>query len=147
MFVANDDPADAVPLWLAPSEVQHSGFMEDWDGPSIAEPAQNLLESEGSDPALSGPGERVDLNLGDWVDLLVDMQWLRAQLTWVSPERTLFMFTSGGDRKHSMTSRVLRHLLNLKLVKVVSQQGVLQGALDSVARTAMQNSVQGKGGL
>jgi len=54
------------------------------------------------------------------------------------------MFTSQGGRKHSMTSRVLRNLLTLNLVKVVSQQGVVEGALDSVARTAMQNSVQDK---
>jgi len=54
------------------------------------------------------------------------------------------MFTSQGGRKHSMTSRVLRNLLTLNLVKVVSQQGVFEGALDSVARTAMQNSVQDK---
>jgi len=61
------------------------------------------------------------------------------------PHNTLYMFTSEGGRKHSMTIRVLRHLLGMDLVKVVSQQGVLDGALDGVARTAMQNSVQGKG--
>ena len=71
----------------------------------------------------------------------MDMQWLRAQLTWVSPHNTLFMFTSEGGRKHSMTSRVLAHLLELKMVKVVSQQGVLDGALDSVAQAAMRNSL------
>ncbi|CAN5223112.1 DUF1631 domain-containing protein [soil metagenome] len=149
MFVTDDDGPDGAPLWLAPSEVQHSGFMEDWDGPSVVDPNGNLLEPQDSaSSALSGPAgpdELIDLNLGDWVDLLVDMQWLRAQLTWVSPVSTLFMFTSQGGRKHSMTSRVLRHLLKLKLIKVVSQQGVLEGALDSVARTAMQNSVQDKG--
>ncbi|MBH2019804.1 MAG: DUF1631 family protein [Burkholderiales bacterium] len=151
MFVADDGP-DGAPLWLAPSEVQHSGFMEDWDGPSVADSRENLLAPQDSaSPATSGlagpDDDLIDLALGDWVDLLVDMQWLRAQLTWVSPVSTLFMFTSQGGRKHSMTSRVLRHLLKLKLVKVVSQQGVFEGALDSVARTAMQNSVQqGKGG-
>ena len=149
MFVEDDEP-DIVPLWLAPSEVQHSGFMEDWDGPSVAGLRENLLEPQDSVSAaisgLTGLGESIDLNLGDWVDLLVDMQWLRAQLTWVSPRSTLFMFTSEGARKHSMTSHVLRHLQKLNLVKVVSQQGVFEGALDSVARTAMQNSVQGKGG-
>ena len=88
---------------------------------------------------------KIALELGDWVDLLVDMQWLRAELTWVSPLGTLFMFTSQGGRKHSMTSHVLRNLLSLNLVKIVSQQGMVEGALDSVARTAMQNSVSNKG--
>ena len=71
------------------------------------------------------------------------MQWLRAQLTWISPHDTLFLFTSEGGRKHSMTARVLQHLLQLNLVKVVSQQGVVDGALDSVARTALRNSLDG----
>lgn len=143
MFVENSDP---MPLWLAPSEVQNSGFMDDPDDPTQAWPAASLLEPEGA--ALSVKAElngKIELGLGDWVDLLVDMQWLRAELTWVSPLGTLFMFTSQGGRKHSMTSRVLRNLLTLDLVKVVSQQGVVEGALDSVARTAMQNSVQDKG--
>ncbi|MBH2010232.1 MAG: DUF1631 domain-containing protein [Xanthomonadaceae bacterium] len=150
MFAEAEDQ-DVAPLWMAPSEAQHSGFMEDWDGPSVAgEPRNDMLEPQDSVSAaisgLAGLGESIGLNLGDWVDLLVDMQWLRAQLTWISPRSTLFMFTSEGGRKHSMTSHVLRHLLKLNLVKVISQQGVFEGALDSVARTAMQNSVQRKGG-
>ena len=146
MFVGPDE-SSAMPLWLAPSEVEHSGFMQ---GPD--EPVCDLLaQSRSGSPDLAArPSSQADgngsmaLNLGDWVDLLVEMQWARAQLTWVSPENSLFMFTSLGGRKHSMTSRVLHHLAKLDLVKVVSQQGVLEGALDSVARTALQNSVLGK---
>ena len=93
---------------------------------------------------MSGSGPSVNLHIGDWVELLVDMQWVRAQLTWISPRDTLFMFDSEGGRKHSMTLRVLNHLLGLQLVKVVSQKGVLEGALDSVTRTAMRNSVEGE---
>ncbi|WP_196863630.1 MULTISPECIES: DUF1631 family protein [unclassified Polaromonas] len=143
MFVEN---SGLMPLWLAPSEVQDSGFMDDQDDPIPSLPTVSLQESE-----VSGFGSPIDVNakialeLGDWVDLLVDMQWLRAELTWVSPLGTLFMFTSQGGRKHSMTSRVLRKLLSLNLVKIVSQQGMVEGALDSVARTAMQNSVLNKG--
>ena len=145
MFVAEDEPDIAQP-WLAPTEAQHSGFMEDWDIP--AKPglgSDQLRPQDNASPAGAaqpGLGQSVELHLGDWVELLVDMQWLRAQLTWVSPHNTLFMFTSEGARKHSMTSRVLHHLLGLGLLKVVSQQGVLDGALDGVARTAMRNSMQ-----
>jgi hypothetical protein len=142
IFQTVDEP-DVAPLWLAPAEVQDSGFMEEWDGPSPSGPGSSPLEPQGdSSLAEPGSGEGIELNLGDWVDLLVDMQWLRAQLTWISPQSSLFMFTSQGARKHSMTSRVLRHLLELELVKVVSQQGVLDGALDSVAHTALRNSVE-----
>ncbi|MDB5777665.1 MAG: hypothetical protein JWP79_578 [Polaromonas sp.] len=143
MFVENSDP---VPLWLAPSEVQDSGFMDDPDDPTQPWPAASLLapETSGHPAKAAEPEGQLQLALGDWVDLLVDMQWLRAELTWVSPQNSLFMFTSQGGRKHSMTSRVLRNLLALDLVKVVSQQGVVEGALDGVARTAMQNSVHDK---
>jgi len=143
MFVEHADP---MPLWLAPSEVQDSGFMNDHDDPAPPWPVGNALEPQSSQvPANAEPDGKIELDLGDWVDLLVDMQWLRAELTWVSPRSTLFMFTSQGGRKHSMTSRVLRRLFMLELVKVVSQQGVVEGALDSVARLAMQNSVHDKG--
>ena len=150
MFQADDDDEGAS-LWLAPKEVEHSGFMDDWADSLPAQPEsapQPALSKSNSYPASAagaGSGASVNLHVGDWVELLVDMQWVRAQLTWISPHDTLFMFDSEGGRKHSMTSRVLNHLLGLELVKVVSQQGVLDGALDSVARTAMRNSVDGEG--
>jgi len=53
------------------------------------------------------------------------------------------MFTSEGGHKHSMTHRVLHHLLTLGFVKLISDQGVLERALNSVARTAMRNSMEG----
>ena len=150
MFQADDDD-EGTSLWLAPKEVEHSGFMDDWADSLPAQPEsapQPALSKSNSYPASAagaGSGASVNLHVGDWVELLVDMQWVRAQLTWISPHDTLFMFDSEGGRKHSMTSRVLNHLLGLELVKVVSQQGVLDGALDSVARTAMRNSVDGEG--
>lgn len=140
MFEAD---SQLMPLWLAPSEVQDSGFMAEKDEMRQPRPTNTLSEPEHSAPdAPLAPSLKIELSLGDWVDLLVDMQWLRAELTWVSPQGTLFMFTSQGGRKHSMTSRVLRHLFTLNLVKVISQQGVVEGALDCVARTAMHNSLQ-----
>ena len=148
MFVEDPNP---LPLWLAPSEVENSGFMHNEDNSTqfwsqfgqFESKNGSLLDSSGRQTEAI---DKIELELGNWVDLLVEMQWLRAELTWVSPQGTLFMFTSQGGRKHSMTSRVMRHLLRLNLIKVVSQQGVLEGALDSVARTALQNSVQDKNG-
>ena len=149
MFQAGDD-AEGASLWLAPKEVEHSGFMDDWADSLPAQPesapesALPKSDSYSASSAVSGSGTSVNLHIGDWVELLVDMQWVRAQLTWISPRDTLFMFDSEGGRKHSMTLRVLNHLLGLQLVKVVSQKGVLEGALDSVTRTAMRNSVEGE---
>ena len=51
------------------------------------------------------------------------------------------MFTSNGGRKHSMTVRILHHMREKNFVKVISQQGALDSALDKVTQTAMRNSV------
>ena len=136
MFSSADEAVESSRPWLAPAEAQHSGFIDDWDDQAGPE-SNTVLEKQSA-------SESAVLQLGDWVELLVDMHWLRAQLTWISPHNTLFMFTSEGGRKHSMTARVLKHLRHLELVKVVSQQGVVEGALDGVARTAMRNSLGGE---
>lgn len=145
-FAASDERLHSQP-WLAPSEAMHSGFMDDADLHSKPgfEPTQPQHQRDmgGADPAESG--DHVVLRMGAWIELLLDLKWLRAQLTWVSPHNTLYMFTSEGGRKHSMTSVVLPQLIAMGIVKVISEQGVLEGALDSVARTAMRNSVDGDG--
>lgn len=129
--------------WMAPTEAQDSGFMDDLGAqtkPGFEATEPLPLEAAEADPDAE-TFDSMQLKLGDWVELLSDTQWLRAQLTWMSPYYTLFMFTSQGGRQHSMTSRVLQHLLKIGLVKIVSQRGLVDGALDSVARAAMANSV------
>ena len=135
--------------WLAPSEAQHSGFMDDAQSSAMSrfqstQPFAHTAVSEqparDAQAPLSGS---VELQLGAWVELFSEDKWLRAQLTWISPYNTLFMFTSEGGRTHSMTGPLLQYLLLQDLVKIISQQGVLDGALDTVARTAMHNSVMG----
>lgn len=140
--------------WLAPTEAQQSGFMDEWEaGSPIFNSTLPRQQDEVSndetrqdeirpDVSADSPSRgSLELLLGAWVDLLSDNRWLRAQLTWISPHNTLFMFTSDGGRSHSMTSRMLQQLLNAGRVKVISDQGLLEGALDGVARAAMRNSV------
>ena len=79
---------------------------------------------------------------GAWVDLVADNQWVRAQLTWISPHNTLFMFTSHSGRSHSMTARTLEQLTRQGRFNVISQNGIVNGAFDNVAQTAMRNSMQ-----
>ena len=141
-----DGRAGAASLWLAPAEAQHSGFMEDWESSVSGDTEQHPVPTlPAAAPSLAETA--LEWQVGAWVEMLVDTQWLRAQLSWVSPQRTLYMFTSEGGRKHSMTNRVLRHLLTLGFVKVISDQGVLERALNSVARTAMRNSLDGNDGF
>ena len=142
-FEARDTAASRRP-WLAPVEAQNSGFMED----SGQNTKPGFVATELQDAAVSGvdpspPSGSVELRLGAWVELFSEDKWLRAQLTWISPYNTLYMFTSEGGRTHSMTGPLLQYLLLQELVKVISDQGVLEGALNNVARTAMRNSLGG----
>lgn len=139
-----DERSGAVSPWLAPTEAQHSGFMEDWEA-SLSGDTEPAPSPSVAAPSLADTA--FEWQLGAWVEMLVDTQWLRAQLSWISPQRTLYMFTSEGGRKHSMTNRVLHHLLTLGFVKVISDQGVLERALNSVARTAMRNSMESNSGF
>ncbi|WP_397438681.1 DUF1631 family protein [Polaromonas sp. UC242_47] len=135
---------DAGQPWLAPAEAQDSGFMADWAADTLPPPGLEACQADLPVDVESAAGaQHVALQLGDWVELQSDAQWLRAQLTWVSPHNTLLMFTGQGGRMHSMTARVLQKLLRMEQVKVVSQQGLVDGALDAVARTAMRNSIEG----
>ena len=134
--------------WLAPAEAQNSGFMNYFEvntkpGFEATTPQLQDAVSQASDSPPETPAT-MELRLGAWVELFTDEKWLRAQLTWISPYNTLYMFTSEGGRTHSMTGPLLQYLLLQELVKIISQQGVLDGALDTVARTAMRNSVDGK---
>lgn len=111
-------------LWLAPTEAQQSGFMnfDEEDkvqgfestalGPqSVYEPVAHHAQ-----PSLD---ESVDLQLGAWVELMSGMTWLRAQLTWISPYNTLFMFTSAGGVRHSMTAPMFKQLITQNRLKII----------------------------
>ena len=74
------------------------------------------------------------------VDLKVQGEWLRAQLTWTSPRGGLFMFISANGLAHSMTRRTLEKLLGKDALRIISRGGVVEGALDAVAQQALRNA-------
>ena len=47
---------------------------------------------------------------GEWADLLLGGVWVRARLTWISRNRSLFMFVSGAGLAHAMTRRTMDRL-------------------------------------
>ena len=65
------------------------------------------------------------LSTGDWVDLYSHREWLRAELVWVNPKRTLFMFVSQGGQTHSMTRRICLRLVQDRLLRPVGLPGAL----------------------
>jgi hypothetical protein len=84
------------------------------------------------------------MRTGTWLELMVNGNWLRVQLTWASPHATLFMFTSAAGTAHSMSRRTLERLRAQGAMKVVAERNVVDDALDGVAKTALRNSLDGK---
>ena len=68
-------------------------------------------------------------------------QWERTQLSWIGPHGTMFLFTSASGRTQSMTLRLVDRLIQQGAMHVLTQQTVVDGALDAVAQAAMRNSV------
>lgn len=114
--------------WVAQDEAQESGYV-----------ATDDRDQPGAD--VQRAWSAVQLNPGAWVELMVDQAWLRAQLTWASPHRTLFMFISRGGVAHSMSRRSMERLRMSGRIRLISDGHVLDNALDAVAQTALQNEL------
>ena len=143
---------DITEHWVAPAEAKASGFMDapmelaqarsvpaplTEKMPLFAEPA--VLPSGSVAPIQVSP--ELVLPLGAWVELLTNDVWVRTQLSWASPHGTLFLFTSATGSTQSMTRRLRDKLLAAGTMRVISSQAVVDGALDAVVQTAMNNSV------
>lgn len=133
--------------WIAPEEARASNFMDLPDLPAGAGDVAPV--SQGSQAGAAGamaPGrdtqaELATLELGCWVELMANDQWVRTQLTWASPHGTLFLFTSAAGAPQSMTRRSRDKLVAAGHLRVISGQPVVDGALNGVAQLAMRNSV------
>lgn len=128
--------------WMQATEARNSGFMDDLD--IDTQPAFQDTEPMASDwQALRAEPARDATQLlpvGTWVDLREEHNTVRCQLTWASPHGTLFLFSGAGGRSLSLTRRGLERLQGLGRLRVVADHGVVEEALDEVARLALQNS-------
>lgn len=122
------DEAVTEGFWVAENEASEAGYLP--------EGAVVPLSPAG---VLACDWRVVDLTVGTWVELMLKQEWVRAQLTWTSPHRTLFMFTSVKGLAHSMTRRTMDRLRNRGLIRVVSDGHVVDSALDAVAQAALRN--------
>ena len=125
--------------WLVNGEAVDSGYLGEES--YLPEEAPLLPEEADDLPEPVGAG---DIRTGTWVELMVNGNWLRVQLTWASPHATLFMFTSAAGTAHSMSRRMLERLRGQGLMKVVADRNVVDDAFDQVAKAALRNSFDGK---
>ncbi len=122
---------------VAESDADVSGYLDDPESPFAA------LEGATNAPAPDTEPEWSIQNLatGSWIDLTINDSWVRAQLTWASPHKTLFMFISGAGLAHSMSRRTIDRLRSQGLIRLVSDGRVLDHALDAVAQAALRNDI------
>jgi hypothetical protein len=123
-------------FWMADDEATDSGYMH---GAHALIP--EIEEDETPDPAAQQAWSALNLITGSWVDLALGGVWVRAQLTWASPHKTLFMFISSGGMAHSMSRRTMDRLRGLGLIRLVSDGRVIDHALDAVAQAALRNDL------
>ena len=123
-------------------EASESGFFTDDADLAADLPADmSLVNSASLIDARPGPWTAVSLHTGAWVELMIQGSWVRAQLTWASPHRTLFMFVSGRGLAHSMSRRTMDRRRVQGMIRVVSDGNVVASALDAVAQTALRNNL------
>ncbi len=69
--------------------------------------------------------------------MFVQGRWADTQLTWVNPNRSLYVFSSGaGGRSHSMTRRMLDKLRGAGLAATLAPGDLLARAMDSLTDSA-----------
>ena len=124
--------AEGDDIWIGGHEADEAGYL----------PERDVVTSSGA-PGAREPGLiEADLALGSWVELQLKGEWVRAQLTWASPHRTLFMFVSGRGLAHSMSRRTMERLRNRGMLRIVSERHMVDTALDAVAQAALFNEHQ-----
>jgi hypothetical protein len=114
------------------------------NAPAASAEAPAPVPAQPSAGQTDSPVGAADLRTGSWVELLMEGQWMRMQLTWASPHGTLFMFTSQAGTAHSMSKRTMERLRADGSIRVIAERNVVDEALDQVASTALKNSLQQK---
>jgi len=125
------EAADADQIWMAGHEADEAGYLPEGDVMPDAAPAG---------APVSSAWNAADLAIGCWVELQLKGEWVRAQLTWASPHRTLFMFISGKGLAHSMSRRTMEQLRTRGIMRIVSERHMVDNALDAVAQAALLNA-------
>ncbi|MDE2617131.1 MAG: DUF1631 family protein [Burkholderiales bacterium] len=125
------EAADADSIWMAGHEADEAGYLPEGDV---------MPDAASAGAPVSGTWNAADLAIGCWVELQLKGEWVRAQLTWASPHRTLFMFISGKGLAHSMSRRTMEQLRTRGLMRIVSERHMVDNALDAVAQTALLNA-------
>jgi hypothetical protein len=70
---------------------------------------------------------------GTWFEIWNGKQFVKARLRWISPLRTLFMFSSGVDNKaHVMSPELIKTYLRRSYIRLLESEPLMRRAVDAV---------------
>jgi hypothetical protein len=70
---------------------------------------------------------------GTWFEIWDGQQFIKARLRWISPLRTLFMFSSGVDNKaHVMSPELIKTYLRRNYIRPLESEPLMRRAVDAV---------------
>ena len=87
--------------------------------PPEEDSSQALLEPTASQTAALAEDPFANFVVGAWVELISNQRPVRTQLTWTSPNGTLFLFTSPDGSTQSMTRRMRDKLASEGTLRVI----------------------------
>ena len=125
-------------FWVGQDEAADAGYLAE-DSVLLADLQTQTDTDTGAAESPPRPWSAHDLAIGSWVELHLKDKWVRVQLTWASPHRSLFMFISGRGTAHSMSRRTMERLRSRGQMRVVTDVPVVDNALDGVAQAALRN--------
>jgi len=70
---------------------------------------------------------------GTWFEIWNGKEFIKARLRWISPLRTLFMFSSGVDNKaHVMSPELIKTYLRRNYIRLLETEPLMRRAVDAV---------------
>lgn len=81
------------------------------------------------------------LTLGAWVEMNHPPGHLqRAELIWISPHGTMYLFKNGEGQSTSLSKSMCEHLFQQQRLRVIAMNSMVDDALDTVMAKAVRNS-------
>jgi hypothetical protein len=108
-----------------------------WAAADVAPPREPLSAAHGP-----GPLTLDDLVPGTRLQWGSDSAPTRGELTWISTQGTMYLFTTETGKTQSLPRRLLERMVEHGLMRRIEADDLVGGALDGVAQEALQNSVR-----
>ena len=112
--------------------------------PIFEDTAPHELSDE--DEAAQAPaGVASALVAGAWIEVQAEGRWLRWRSEGAADDGSGYRFTDAQGGKAVLSAAQLGRLRSQGQLRVVAQQGMVEGALDAVAEIALRNSATNAG--